>query len=94
MYATIRSYSGSTDLVDALLDHQNDIRQLINGIGGFRAYYLVRTGGGNALTISVFDDEGGAEESTRLAAGWIRDNLSDLSVTPPQVTSGEVALSF
>jgi hypothetical protein len=94
MYATVRSYSGSPGLVDALIDHEDDVRRLINDIDGFRAYYLVRTGGGNALTVSVFDDEAGTEESTRRAADWLRQNLSDLSVSPPQVTSGEVVFSF
>jgi hypothetical protein len=30
MYTTIRSYSGSPGLVDALVDHENDVRQVIN----------------------------------------------------------------
>ena len=94
MYVTIRSYSESPELVDSLLEHEEDVRQLINDIQGFRAYYLVRTGGGNAVTISIFDDQGGAEESTQRAADWVRQNLSELSVSPPQVTSGEVLLSF
>jgi hypothetical protein len=46
------------------------------------------------VTINVFDDESGADESTRRAADWVRQNLSDLSVSPSQVTSGEVVLSF
>jgi hypothetical protein len=94
MYATIRSYAGSPELAEALHAREDDVRQVIDQIDGFRAYYLVRTGGGSAVTISVFDDEAGAEESTRRAAEWLRDNLSDLSVSPPQVTSGEVVVSF
>ena len=93
MYATIRSYSGGSDFADALIDHENDVRQVITQIGGFRAYYLLRTSDG-AATISVFDDQSGAEESTRAAAAWVADNLADLSVSPPQVTTGEVAVSF
>jgi hypothetical protein len=93
MYATIRNYSGS-ELADALATRENDIRQVITTIGGFRAYYLVRTSDGNAVTVSVFDDQAGAEESTRAAAAWVAENLADLSVSPPQVTTGEVAFSF
>ena len=93
MYATIRSYSGGSDFADALVDHENDVRQVITQIDGFRAYYLLRTSDG-AATISVFDDQSGAEESTRAAAAWVADNLADLSVSPPQVTTGEVAVSF
>jgi hypothetical protein len=67
---------------------------VIGAIDGFRAYYLVRTSDGAATTISVFDDAAGAEESTRQAGEWIRENLAELTVSPPQVTTGEVALSF
>ena len=93
MYATIRSYSGS-ELADALATRQSDIRQVLEEIDGFRAYYLIRTTDGNAVTVSVFDDQAGAEESTRAAAAWLSENLADLSVSPPQVTTGEVAFSF
>jgi len=36
----------------------------------------------------------GADESVRRAAEWTRENLSDLPVQPPQVSSGEVAIQF
>ena len=93
MYATIRSYSGS-ELADALATRQSDIRQVLEEIDGFRAYYLIRTTDGNAVTVSVFDDQAGAEESTRAAAAWVGENLADLAISPPQVTTGEVTFSF
>ena len=86
MYATIRSYSGGEELAEALVGRENDVRQLITQIDGFRAYYLLRTSDGTA-TISVFDDKAGADESTRAAAAWVAENLADLSVSPPQVTT-------
>jgi hypothetical protein len=94
MYAIVRQYEGSPDLVDALLQNESEVRRIITGIGGFHAYYLVRTTEGEATSISVYDDEAGAKESTLKAADWVRENLSDLSVSPPQVTAGEVVLSF
>jgi len=92
MHATIRSYSGG-DVADTLVPHADEIREVISPIAGFRAYYLLRTADG-ATTISVFDDESGAEESTRAAAAWIAEKLPDASFGAPQVTSGEVAVSF
>ena len=53
----------------------------------------MRTGGGTT-TISVFDDQAGAEASTAAAAAWIAENLADASFGAPQVTTGEVAVSF
>ena len=94
MYAAVRSYSAGSALADALVDREGDVRNVINQLDGFRAYYLIRTSGGEVLTISVFDDQSGAEESTRAAAAWVAENLGDMSISPPQVTTGEVVLSF
>jgi N-acetylglutamate synthase/N-acetylornithine aminotransferase len=93
MYATIRNYAGGAPLADALVEHQDEIRTLLTAVDGFRAYYIVRDGDG-ATTVSVYEDQGGAEESTRVAAAWVGENLGDLGVAPPEVTTGEVLLSF
>ena len=93
MYASVRTYSGSRGLADALAEHEDEIRQVIGGINGFRAYYLVK--GEDATTsISVFGDQAGAEESNRAAAAWLAENLPDLGVAPPQVTAGEVVIGL
>jgi len=92
MYVTIRSYSGG-DLADVLVERENDVRGIIGSIDGFQSYYAVRTGGGTT-TISVFDDQAGAEASTAAAAAWISENLPDASFGAPHVTTGEVAVSF
>jgi hypothetical protein len=93
MFVTIRSYGGGSALADALAEREDDIRNVITTIDGFRAYYLLRTAEG-ATTISVFDDQAGAEASTAAAADYVRENMADVSPGPPQVTTGEVALSF
>jgi hypothetical protein len=92
MYATVRNYAGSEGLVDELKSKEGEVKSLIKGIAGFRAYYLIRTDKGDALSVSVYDDRSGAEESNRTAAEWIRGNLPDLSVSTPQVSAGEVVI--
>ena len=93
MYASVRTYAGNQGLADTLAEHEDEIRQVIGGIDGFRAYYLVK--GEDATTsISVFDDRAGAEESNRAAAAWLAENLPDLGVAPPQVTAGEVVIGL
>jgi len=94
VHATVRHYSGSPGLADALVERESDVRSLIQEIDGFRAYYLIKVGDDETVTVSVFEDASGADESVRRAAEWIRENLSDLSVQPPQVSSGEVAIQF
>jgi hypothetical protein len=93
MYAAIRRYVDHTELADTLASHESAIRELISGINGFRAYYLVR-GSESTVTVGIFDDEAGAEESTRIAAGWMRENLPDLAVNPPKVSVGEVLIAI
>ena len=93
MYAVIRAYAGNSELADTLAEHEEDIRQLIGGINGFKAYYLLKLAEGTS-TISVFDDEAGAAESSRAAAAWLAENLPDLNVAAPYVTAGEVLVAF
>jgi hypothetical protein len=93
MYATIRAYAGNRDLADTLAEHEEDIRQVISSINGFKAYYLLKIAEGTT-TISVFEDQAGAEESNRAAAAWLAENLPDLEIAAPYVTAGEVLLGF
>ena len=92
MYATVRTYSASPELADALVSREADVKSLINGIDGFKAYYLVRTDDG-AVSVSVYDSEAGANESNTAAANWMRENLPQLAGSTPQVSAGEVAIS-
>jgi heme-degrading monooxygenase HmoA len=89
VYVTIRSYKASPDLADAFAQREDDIRQLITGIDGFRAYHMIRTGDGGVATVSVYEDQAGAEESTRQAREWVQENLPGVATSPPEVISGE-----
>jgi heme-degrading monooxygenase HmoA len=93
VYATIRNYSGNAGLADALVENEDEVNGIITGIDGFRAYYLIKTADGCA-SVSVFDDEAGATESTRAAGEWVRENLPEHAGTAPEVTSGEVVIDF
>src|SRR5262249_47278593 len=93
MYAVIRAYAGNSDLADRLAEREEEVRQLIAGINGFKAYYLLKLTEGTS-TVSVFEDQAGAEESSRVAAAWLAENLPDLNVAPPYITAGEVSIAF
>lgn len=92
MYATVRSYSGSQQLGDELVKREDEVKSLVSGISGFRAYYLLKTSEGDVTSVTVYDDQAGAEESNQVAANWIKENLSDMSVSPPEVSAGEVVI--
>ena len=92
MYATIRRYSGG-ELADVLIERQDEVKGVIASIDGFRSYHVLRSAEGTT-SVSVFDDQAGAEASTAAAANWIAENLPDASFGAPQVTTGEVVVSF
>ena len=92
MHATVRTYSAAPELADALVGRASDVKSLISGIDGFKAYYLIRTADG-AVSVSVYEDEAGSNASTQAAATWIRENLPDLTGAAPQVSAGEVVIS-
>ncbi len=58
-------------------------------VSGFQEHFLVETSAG-VLSISVFADQAGAEESTRRATAWVEENLADFFAGPPTVTIGSV----
>jgi hypothetical protein len=90
MYATVRRYDGVTDPTEAGRRVNEGFVPLVSQIPGFVAYYWVDAGGGVMISTSVFQDQSRADESTRSATDWVRQNLATLLPNPPQVTAGEV----
>ena len=62
---------------------------ILRQVPGFRQHFLVETGDG-VLSISVFADQAGAEESTARAADWVQQNLAGFFTGPATVTTGTV----
>jgi hypothetical protein len=91
MYASIRSY-GDRSLAAALAARADEIRAVIGDVPGFRAYYLVEAGDGT-VSVTVCDDQAGAEESNRVAADWLRSNMPELGGAAPTVSAGAVLIS-
>ncbi|MEO7104506.1 MAG: hypothetical protein ABI311_13955 [Gemmatimonadaceae bacterium] len=89
MYAVIRRYSGVAKLISELDKRQAEVTAVLTGGPGFMSYYAVRDGEALA-TITVCNSREDAEESTRRAAAWIRDNLAGVRVTPPEAIGGDV----
>jgi hypothetical protein len=93
MYATIRIYGEAEGLADAVAENKAEILGLFREIDGFRSYYIVKTGPVSATSITVCDDEAGAEASNKAARDYIATNLGHLSISAPEVHVGEVAMS-
>ena len=90
MYAAVRRYEGVTDPAEAGRRVKEGFVPLIREVPGFVAYYWIDAGDGAMVSTSVFEDRTGAEESTKRAANFVRENLASLLPNPPQVTAGEV----
>jgi hypothetical protein len=93
MHAVIRHYKGNSQLMDVLARRADEVEQVIRGVPGLVSYTLVRTADGG-FSVSVFEDKTGADESTRRAAEWTRENAPEAAGSPPEVIEGEAILQF
>ena len=64
----------------------------LKAIPGFLSWGLMDTGHGQMVTYSVYEAKTGAEESTKKAAAWIKENIASLVPSPPRVIEGEIRL--
>ena len=92
MYAVVRRYKGGSRIIEEVLRSRAEVEQLIRGVPGFVAYYVVKTDDGGA-TITMCEDRAGAEESVRVAADWVRQHVQG-AISPPEISEGEVPLHF
>jgi hypothetical protein len=96
MYAVVRNYAGSgaSELFDALGQRHDEIRELfVNDVPGFISYAAVQTGPDSGTTVTVCQDQAGAEESSRVAAAWVAANLA-ASGAAPTVSAGTAVACF
>ncbi|PYM65416.1 MAG: hypothetical protein DMD79_04775 [Candidatus Rokuibacteriota bacterium] len=71
---------------------RNGFLPLVSHLPGFAAYSILDAGNGTLLTLSGFTTDAGAAESISAAAVFVKEHLSSLVPSPPEVTSGEVKL--
>jgi hypothetical protein len=65
---------------------------IISKAPGFVAYYVVDAGNDVVASVSVFQDQAGAEESNRMAADWVKENIASLVSGAPEITAGAVTV--
>ena len=96
MYSSIRRYTTNpTDAAEIIkLIKQGNIEERIGVLPGFVSYYIIDCGDGVLLTINVFEDLADAEHSNTIAAEWVKEYvLPNFSLSPPEITVGEVVLN-
>ena len=93
MYASIRRYKTSPGAAAELAQRVNQgFVPIISKAPGFVAYYVVDAGNDVVASVSVFQDQAGAEESNRMAAGWVKQSIARLLMGPPEITAGAVTV--
>ena len=95
MHATVRRYEGvdqsRTDELTKKLDES--LLPRLSKLPGFEGYYLFEVGNGVMSSIGFFDTSAQADESTRIAASWLREQkLDSVLSTQPEITSGDVVV--
>ena len=95
MFATIRRYEAIDQARTSELVKRADETLLpsLSELPGFSGYSLIEAGDGVMSSISFFDTSAHADESTRLASNWVREQKLETALpNPPTITSGEVVV--
>jgi hypothetical protein len=95
MHATIRRYesidqSRTSELVKKV---DEGLMPMLSELPGFKGYSLIDTGNGVVTSVGFFDTPAQADESTRVAGSWLREQKLETALpNPPKITSGSVVV--
>lgn len=93
MYVSVRRYVTDPKSVSEIIRRvREEFVPIISKVPGFMSYTVLDAGNGTLASISSFESKSGAEESTRRAADWVK-SVSSLLPNPPQITTGDIAIS-
>jgi hypothetical protein len=93
MHATVRRYEGvDASRTDEVTEKVNEsLIPRLRKLPGFDGYFLIEAGNGVMTSISLFDNAAHADESTRVASSWVREEKLDGALpNPPKITFGDV----
>jgi len=94
MFATIRRYESidQAQVSELVKKADESLLPSLSELPGFGGYSLIDTGNGVVSSISYFDTSEHADESTRLASTWVREQKLETVLNAPKITSGEVVV--
>ncbi len=95
MFGTIRRYEAidKTHTNELFKKAEDTLLPRLTELPGFNGYYVIDAGNGVVNTVSFFDTEAHAEESTRVAVDWVREEKLETALpNPPKMTIGEVVV--
>jgi hypothetical protein len=95
MFATIRRYDAIDQERTAEVVKKVDetLVPSLKELPGFNGYCVIEAGDGILSSIGFFDTAEHANESTRVATNWVREQQLEKALpNAPKVTSGEVVV--
>jgi len=93
MYGVIREYKIQSGKADELIKRVNaEFVPMIDKAPGFVGYSLAQNGADSIMTFSTFENQTQAEESVKMAAGWVKEHVASFVTGPPRVTTGEMVV--
>jgi hypothetical protein len=94
MYCSVRRYRMGAGSIDDLMHRVDvDFADALAQQPGFVAYQAVDCGGDELMSITLFRDEAGAQESVELAAQWVQENLGEFQLERTELIAGEAMVS-
>ena len=93
MFATIRRYESVDQSRTAELVKKVDETLLprLSKLPGFGGYQLIKGGDGVITSVGFFDTSAQADESTKVASSWVRDEKLETALpNAPRISSGEI----
>jgi hypothetical protein len=93
MYGTIRRYEAidQTRTSELVKNADETLVPRLSKLPGFSGYYLIEAGNGVMSSIGFFDTAAQADESTRVASNWVREEKLETALpNPPKITDGNV----
>jgi hypothetical protein len=92
MFAAIRYYRTDTDSIESVVHRVKEgFVPLIRDTPGFVSYFVLTPRQGEIVSVSVFDDQRGAQESNSVAEDWVARNVSEL-LPSPEFADGRVVV--
>jgi hypothetical protein len=95
MHVTIRRYESidQSRKSEVLKNVDENLLPTLSELPGFSSYSLIDAGNGVLTSVGFFETAAQADESTRVAAGWLREHKLDTALpNPPKITSGETVV--
>ena len=93
MFATIRRYEsvdqGRTDELVKKIDAS--LMPRLSELPGFGGYHLIKGDDGVITSVGFFDTSAQADESTKVASSWVREEKLEKTLPKaPRVSNGEI----